>query len=383
MKARELNVSLKTASAEDLRPLVALVGPGEVASLTGRPGVSVQVETGPSQPGRLVGLERYPDARRLVLPVGDGGLGLVLLRETRHGRRLEGWATARGQAVLIEPGVWHAPPWPLIQGSLLEAIETSGPADRVDHGALEDLIGMGAAVVLSAARPSARVVPSRRISVPPPPPVPKRPLPLDVEPAVGARLGVGVLVLDDLEVGPPRLSLLDELRAWGHGEKDLAAARVRALAFASALGLGDIHGTLRSRALRGLETGLLPTHCVEALLWRAAVGRGIDLIAAAIDDASAPYRVRWGRSWETTLRPSGHEVALEGRLVFESADRLLATEGGALAAGRIHARTKTIAVLALVPRGRPEVEATRLVSALGRELADLGGGRVVHRGFHT
>jgi DNA/RNA-binding domain of Phe-tRNA-synthetase-like protein/ureidoglycolate hydrolase len=93
-------------------------------------------------PLRVRHVQRYPVARRFLLALSDASFVVVV---AGSGERPVGPAAALrvagGVGLVIEAGVWHAGPIPLSDASILEALETAGPADRLDRAAVSECLG--------------------------------------------------------------------------------------------------------------------------------------------------------------------------------------------------------------------------------------------------
>lgn len=360
---KPVEVRLAPATAEALQPLATLVARGEIATLDDGPAVALRLDAAQPTPGDCDHLESWPDARRLVFPVGDAGLDLVLLREDGGASRLEGWTTAPGQGVLLERGVWHGGPWPRRGHELIEVTADGGVVDHIDQESLRVLVGSPAARIVDPTAP------------PPRPEDLARPLPtygsLEVASALASRVRVGAFEIVGPDLIPPSESTLARLRSWS-ACSDLDHRDLRATALAAGLGLAHPAGTLRAQALRGVRSGLFPRTALEARLWEVALEFEVDLMAASIGRVVAPYRLRSGRSWESAFRPSGHEMNLDGSWVLQAGGRLLATQEGPLRAGRLDPRTPHALVLVLLPRRMPDDEALARLSVVSSAFPRLG-----------
>jgi DNA/RNA-binding domain of Phe-tRNA-synthetase-like protein/ureidoglycolate hydrolase len=138
----DLVLAARPATAESWAPYGKLVWPGDRARLESRGAVLVALDARESAPRRVRHVQRYPAARRFLLSTGDASMALVVCGA---GERPVGPAAAfripGGVGVVIEAGVWHAGPIPLADATILEAIETRGPADRLDRASVAEVLG--------------------------------------------------------------------------------------------------------------------------------------------------------------------------------------------------------------------------------------------------
>ena len=101
----------------------------------------------------LSALKLVSDDITAVVTVADNGGSSGRLREEfdvlppgeRPGTPPTAFRVLGGAGLMIEAGVWHHGPVPVSEVGLLEILETSGAADRIDRRPLLDLIGFEAA----------------------------------------------------------------------------------------------------------------------------------------------------------------------------------------------------------------------------------------------
>lgn len=144
--AGDIAVEARAATAETFHPFGRVLAPGDRLRL-GRAGpVLLSLETAHPGPRRVTHLVRYPLARRIVFPLEEVAMLVLVLPA---GERLDVPPTAfravGGAGLLIEAGVWHHGPVPVAEVGMLEVLETSGAADRIDRRSLRDLMGSEAA----------------------------------------------------------------------------------------------------------------------------------------------------------------------------------------------------------------------------------------------
>ena len=139
----DLALTARPASADTFRPFGRLLGLGDHVLLGEGGGVVTSLGAVRPGPRRFTHLQRYPAARRLVLPLGDTSLLVVVLgRDDRAPGPPAAFRTAPGYGVLLDAGVWHAGPVPLSEGAVCEVLETNGSIDRLDQRPVLDLTGV-------------------------------------------------------------------------------------------------------------------------------------------------------------------------------------------------------------------------------------------------
>src|SRR5262245_16866475 len=139
----DLVLSARPATAETFQPYGRLVWGGDRLRLGGERAVLVALDSKEAGPRRVRHLQRYPDARRLVLATGDASLLLVVCGS---GDRPAGPAAAfripGGAGAVLDAGVWHAGPIAMGDATVLELLEVSGPADRLDRRTVAEVLGV-------------------------------------------------------------------------------------------------------------------------------------------------------------------------------------------------------------------------------------------------
>jgi len=145
----DLALTAQMATPETFAPYGQLLSVGQRTSLGRRGRVSVAVEACRAGPRRVTHLTRYPEARRVVLPLTETAQWIVL---QGSGERPTGQPVAflipAGVGVGLDAGIWHAGPVPLLDASLCELLEAIGPTDRLDRRGLPDLADVLAVRVL-------------------------------------------------------------------------------------------------------------------------------------------------------------------------------------------------------------------------------------------
>src|SRR5688572_8840155 len=198
----DLALSARPVTAEAFAPFGRTLAPGEHARLAGRGGVLVSLDPREAAPRRIQSLQRFVDARRMLVAIGDGAFLLVV---AGRGPAPAGPAVAfrvpGGTGVVMEPGVWHAGPILLTDGSVLEATEVPGLSDHVDRCSVAEGLG---AEALRLMTPDEVGAPGASLDL-----ADERSLTIDR--ALSGRVALGCLAFDGLSIGESD----DGLRAEG------------------------------------------------------------------------------------------------------------------------------------------------------------------------
>jgi len=138
----DLVLSARPASAEALAPFGRLLHTGDRVRLGGKAPVLLALDARETGPRRVRHLQRFPDAKRLLLSVGDAAMIVVVCGggDAPVGPAAA-FRVAGGTGVVLNAGVWHAGPMPLADGPILEGIETTGPIDRLDRATIASVFG--------------------------------------------------------------------------------------------------------------------------------------------------------------------------------------------------------------------------------------------------
>jgi DNA/RNA-binding domain of Phe-tRNA-synthetase-like protein/ureidoglycolate hydrolase len=386
--AGDLALSARIAAPETFAPYGRLLGPGDRVSLVGRTtggsggGVLLALDRAEPGPRRITHLQRYPEARRVLLPLGPGALLLVVLPPgERPGGPPAAFVVPQGQGVLLKEGVWHAGPVPLEEMPVAEVLETSGPVDRMDRRTLRELVGAEGARVLLPEEPGAR----------PPGFDLTQPNSVLLDATLHGRFRLGCLDLRDLEVGESDAALQAE------GER---LAETLRSTYGSMGGLDDVPGIEATRALfRGV--GLDPQRIrpsSEALVALALEGRPLVRVNALVDTlhlcalkTRVPYAaydaqrlaeqvlVRAGAPGEAYPGLTRQRVSAEGRPVLcDREGPFGGPAGDALRTRVTHQTRRALVVLFLAPAlERAAVE--RLLGLAATEVIARCGGREAAR----
>ena len=210
----DLVLSARPATPEGFAPYGRLLwnGDRETPGLGGS--VLLALDAKEAGPRRVRHLQRYPDARRFLLSLGESSLLLVVCGS---GDRPVGPAAAfripGGVGVLLEAGVWHAGPIPMADTRILEGLEAIGPADRLDRRAVAECLGVEGLRILLPEEPGA---PGPGLDL-------SDPSSVTVAPDLRGKLKLACLAFDGLSVGESGPALRDEgeklaqdlRRQWG------------------------------------------------------------------------------------------------------------------------------------------------------------------------
>lgn len=379
----DLALEAQPALAETFAPFGKLLAEGDRSFLGKRGRVLATVDVRRVLPRRVEKLQRYPHAKRVLVPMGRTPMWLVVLPpgETPAGPPVV-FLVPEGVGVLLKEGVWHAGPAPLAEVAVCELLETHGPADRLDRRPLRDLCGVEAV----------------RVRMPEQPPAGMPALDLGghgvvlLDAALHGRIRIGALALGDvrLDTTPPDLDAAlvrtsEGLRAmWGH-----------------VTDLREIPGIAPARDLYR-QWGLDPVRTVpagEALLAHVLAGHDVPAAdplgramalctlrhpapLAVLDPQAVGHRmlVRVGSAEDGRLETGGKPLRLEGQPVLcDGEDRPLATPLGQDAAIRPGPRTTRILVVGWFPASADAAGAESALDGIARTLETHLGGVVEGR----
>lgn len=379
----DLVLSARPLTPEGFSPYGRVLAPGERVRV-GRRSASVLVALEPreTRPRRVQALQRFADARRLLVPMTEAGFLLVV---AGSGDAPAGPAVAfrvvAGTGVLLEAGVWHAGPVPLADGAVLEATEVVGPADRVDRTSVADAFG---AESLRLMTPDEFGAPTPGLDL-------ADEFSVTVAEGLRGRLVLGCLALDGLSVGESDDALRDE------GERLVADLRTQ---WGSAASPGDVPGLAPVRALyRAL--GLDPTKtrpASEALLRRVLQGKPLYRVNNLVDAMnlcslrtlvpfgvydrarlSAPVVLRRGAPGEGYEGIGRGRVGVEGRPVLVDHDGPFGNPtADALRTSVGHGTSRALVVLYL-PTTLDGATVDRFLDAASAAVVRHCGGREVAR----
>jgi DNA/RNA-binding domain of Phe-tRNA-synthetase-like protein len=380
--AGDLALSARVAAPETFAPYGRLLGPGDRVHLAQRGGALLVLDRAQPGPRRITYLQRYPEARRVLLPLGPGSLLLVVLGPgERPGGPPAAFLVPHGQGVLIKEGVWHAGPVPLEELPVCEVLETSGSVDRMDRRPLRDLIGAEGVRVLLPEEPGAR----------PPGLDLTQPNSVLLDAGLHGRLRLGCLDLRDLEVGESDAGLAAEAERLSEAMRSTYGAMG---------GIEEVPGVAETRALFR-DVGIDPERIrpsSEALVALALEGRPPLRVNALVDTlhlCSLKTRVPMSaydaqRLAEQVLVRSGgpgeafpgltrQRVSVEGRPVLCDREGAFGGPvGDALRTRVTHQTRRALVVLFLPARSEPG-GADRLLTIVASEVLRRCQGREAAR----
>jgi DNA/RNA-binding domain of Phe-tRNA-synthetase-like protein/ureidoglycolate hydrolase len=368
----------RPAGAAAFGPFGRLLLPGDRTYVGRRGRILLAMDVKRAGPRRVTDLFRYPEAKRVLLPLADASMWFVALPP---GEKPAGEAVAfllpPGCGVVVGEGVWHAGPIPLADAPVCEMLEAVGTADRFDRRSVRELIGAEAL----------------RIQLPEEPAGSRRPFDLDApgavlfDAAIQGRLRVALGLLEDLDVPSASDGLRDELERtaaglrsmWGHVDD-----------------AGAVPGIARARAVveaAGFRAEDAPPRCevllAHVLSGKPVVGRDVldealalaslrTRLPAAVYDAAAiqgPVLVRAGLAGESLEGTGQSRRALEGRPVLCDEAGPLAAVTGAARRVRAGAGTRCALVALFLPPGSEAAAAEAALDGVSATIAAFCGGK--------
>lgn len=380
--AGDLALSARVAAPETFAPFGRLLGPGDRVRFAERGGALLALDRAQPGPRRITHLQRYPEARRVLLPLGPAALLLVVLPPgERPGGPPAAFVVPAGQGVLLREGVWHAGPVPLEAMPVCEVLETSGPVDRMDRRPLRDLVGAEGARVLLPEEPGAR----------PPGLDLTQPNAVLLDAALHGHLRLACLDLCDLVVGESAAALTAE------GERLAEAMRST---YGAMGGIDEVPGIAETRALfraLGIDPERLrPTS--ETLVTLALEGRPLPRVDALTDtlhlcslktrvpmaayDAQRlvePVLVRKGGPGEGFHGLARERIQVEGRPVLCDREGPFGSPAGDALRSRVTHQTRRAFVVLFLPARGDAVGADRLLTSVSAEIRGRCGGREAGR----
>lgn len=373
----DLVLAARPVTPEAFAPYGAPLVAGERVRLGGK-GASVLVALDPREvgPRRITTLQRFVGARRLLVSLAPDGFLLVV---AGPGDPPAGppaaYLVRGGTGVVLEAGVWHAGPYPLADGTVLEAVEVVGPADRVDRHTVLDAFG---AEGLRWMTPDEEGAPAGGLDL-------SDDLALTLGEGLRGRVALGCLTFDGLSVGESDDALRDE------GERLATALQAQWGGATPA----DIPGLAPVRELyRAL--GLDPTKtrpASEALLRRVLQGRPLYRVNNLVDAmnlcslrtlvpfgvydrarVTAPVVLRVGAAGEAYEGIGRGRVSVEGRPVLVDRDGPFGNPtADALRTQVGHGTTKALVVLYL-PTAVDAMHVDRFLTAASSAVRAACGG---------
>ncbi|MHC5011946.1 MAG: ureidoglycolate lyase [Planctomycetota bacterium] len=378
----DIALTARPATAENFEPFGQLLGIGDRSRIARRRQVLLALDEVRPGPRRFAHLNRYPEARRVLLPLGETPLLLVVLAP---GDPASGPPTAfripPGHAVVLGEGVWHAGPVALEEGLLCELLETRGAADRMDRRSLRDLAGVEAL----------------RVSLPEEPGAPRSDLDLSapgavvLDEALRGRVSLGCLLFDGLAVLERDDRVVRESERVAQGLRAVWGGRTD---------LRDVPGVSAAREL-WREMGLDPAETPprgEALLASVLQGRApeprdglaetadqcalrtqVPLYAYEAGDLGDRLLMRPGRPGERMIVSPGRRVSVSSVPVLCDRDGPFAGPLGATSRAQTTVRTRRALVVLLLPAGAEAGSAHSLLDEISRRILQHCGGREAGR----
>ena len=376
----DLALAAQPALPETFAPFGRLLAPGDRSYLGKRGRVLATVDVRRAGPRRVTHLQRYPESKRALLPMGRAPMWLVVLPpgEAPAGPPAV-FLVPEGVGVVLREGVWHAGPVPLAELVVCELLETRGPADRLDRRSLLELARVEAV----------------RVLLPEEPDLPPAALDLGgqgtvlLDAGLHGRIRIGALVVEDVRLDTQGPDLDAELAS--------ACAGLRAL-WGHVQDLREVPGVALGRDLyRDLEIDaaqLAPRS--ETLLAQVLAGhdlpggdpldRAMALcrlrhpVPLTVLDAAAVGRrllIRVGGEDDGHLETGGKPLRLAGRpLVCDGDGRPLASPAGAASSARPGPRARRLLVLAWLPAGTDPGAVEGVLDGVAKTLVTHLGGIV-------
>ena len=302
------------ATDESFAPYGRILGPGQRLALGATGGTLVALDAVEPGPRRATHMQRYPEARRLLLPLGPGSLLVIVLPPgERPGGPPSAFLCPAGHGLLLKQGVWHAGPLPLEPMHLCEVLETRGPVDRMDRRSVRDLVGAEGVRVTLAEEAGGR--PTR------------------------------------FHLGQPNSVLLDEA---------LAGRWRVALLELSDLHIDDVLGVRGNSLLAALD--------------RWARGGEEPPLAYDAERIGEQVLVRPGAAGEASPDPTSQRGGTEGRPLLSDRDGPLAGPTGAAQRARVSAHTRRALVVVLREAATDRTAADGLLDELSRDVIEVCGG---------
>ncbi|MFO0931149.1 MAG: phenylalanine--tRNA ligase beta subunit-related protein [Planctomycetota bacterium] len=350
----DLVLAARPVTPEAFAPYGRMVAAGDRVKL-GNKAASVLVALDPREvgPRRVLTLQRFVGAKRLLVPLAADGFLLVV---AGAGDPPAGPAAAYlvrgGTGVVLDAGVWHAGPYPLTDGTVLEAVEVTGPADHVDRCSVLDAFGAEGLRLMTSDEEGA---PGTGLDL-------ADDLAITLAEGLRGRLALGCLAFDGLTVGDADDALREEgdrleaaLRAQWGGEtspSEIPALKpVRDLY--RALGLDPTKTRPASEALLRRVLQGRPLYRVNSLVDAMNLCSLTTLVPFGVYDRArivAPVMLRFGSVGEGYEGIGRGRVGVEGKPVLVDRDGPFGNPtADSLRTSVGHGTTKALVVLYLPP----------------------------------
>lgn len=380
VSAGDLALRAQPATPEAFAPFGKLLLSGGRALLGRRGRVLVALDERRPLPRRVTHLQRYPRAKRGYLAVGGVTMWVVVLGAgERPGGRPAAFLVPPGATVIIDEGIWHAGPVPLEDAIVCEMLEVIGTSDRFDRRGLPDLVdAIGVRVLLpaeQAAEEGARDLATSDTVL--------------LDPALHGRLRLGLLALEDLDVGPAGEV---EVQALERAAEELRGQ------WQEATDLVEIPGVAVGRELYddlGIDMQRVPPRS-EGLLDEVLRGRPIpsgDRLSAALDLCALRLRVPMaaydaqGLTPRILARPGARDesyagigrrrVAVDGRPVLCDGEGPFGSPVGDSYRTRIGEGTRRALIVLYLPASADPGAVESLLEGVAKTISEHCGGRAV------
>jgi len=379
----DLVLAARPVTPEAFAPYGRMVAAGDRVKLGGR-GASILVALDPREvgPRRVVTLQRFVGARRMLVPlVADGFLLVVAGAGDPPAGPAAAYLVRGGTGVVLDAGIWHAGPYPLADGTVLEAVEVTGPADHVDRHSVLDAFGAEGLRLMTSDEEGA---PGAGLDL-------SDDLAITLAEGLRGRLALGCLAFDGLAVGEADEALREE------GERLEAALRAQAAGDASPAefpALKPVRDLYRALGLDPTKT----RPASEALLRRVLQGRPLYRVNNLVDAMNlcsltmlvpfgvydrarivAPVRLRHGAVGEGYDGLGRGRIGVEGKPVLVDRDGPFGNPtADALRTSVSHGTTTALVVLYLPPTV-DEAHVDRFLSAASAAVLRACGGRETGR----
>jgi DNA/RNA-binding domain of Phe-tRNA-synthetase-like protein/ureidoglycolate hydrolase len=381
----DLVLSARPATPEAFAAYGRLLADGDRAILGanegGRSEVLVASDRREAGPRRVRHVQRFPQAKRLVIVSGDVASLLVVCG---RGDPPEGPASAfrvpGGTGVLIDAGVWHAGPVPLADAPVLEVLEVAGPADRLDRRSIAEVLGFdGLRVML----PDELGAPGPGLDL-------KDETSVTIAPALRGRVRLACLALDGIEVAESANSLRDEgdrladelRRQWGGSSPSEVPGLRPVRDLYRALGIDPTKTRPSSEALLRRVLQSKPLYRVNSLVDALNLCSLKTLVPFGVYDrtrVAGPVVLRAGLPGEGYAGIGRGRVSVEGRPCLADREGPFGNPTADSLRTRVTLTTTRALVVLYLPSTIGEDDAARFLDAAAESVATHCGGEETAR----
>ncbi len=373
----DVALTAQPATEDAFAPFGRLLLPGDRTYVGKRGRVLLAIDEKRAGPRRVADLYCYPEAKRVLVPLGAVAMWFVALEPGEQpGGEAQAFLLPPGCGVVINEGVWHAGPMPLADASLCELLETTGATDRFDRRSLRELIDVAAVRVLLPEDPADATprfdVAGKDV--------------VRIDSALVGRVRIACVSLSGLriEAVSPALEaewtrVADGLRSmWGHGAN-----------------LAEIPGVQAARAVlrdAGMDPERTPPPA-ETLLAGVLAGGGSEAgttLAAALElcalrlqlplaaydvgTIEPPVTVHAGASGAAYPAEDGRRLAAEGLPVLSDEAGILGGPLGVSSRAAAGAATQTALITVFCPRSAEAKALQEWLDSLVRTITEHCGG---------